>query len=63
MSHGNPEPSLGNAEEGVETGWQVSKRLDKGTVQTTNTKEAAKAVVVSITCWSKVQFLPPPPRN
>jgi hypothetical protein len=35
--------------------------LDKETVQTTNTKEATKVVVVRITDWSLVQVQVPPP--
>jgi hypothetical protein len=35
--------------------------MDKETVQTTNSKEATKAVVVRITDWSLVQVQVPPP--
>ncbi|MFA5157606.1 MAG: hypothetical protein WC451_00230 [Patescibacteria group bacterium] len=35
--------------------------MDEGTVQTTNSKEAAKVEVVSITGWSQVRSLPSPP--
>lgn len=47
---------------GVETERQASVSItDEETVQTTNSKEATKAVVVRITDWSKVQFLLAPP--
>jgi len=35
--------------------------MDKETVQTTNSKEAVKTVVVRITDWSLVQIQAPPP--
>ncbi len=41
----------------------IRKYADKETVQTTNTKEAAKAVVVRITDWSLVQVQVPPPNK
>jgi len=47
--------------EGVETVWQVSQ-VDKETVQTTNLKKVAKAIVVSITNWSLVRSQPGPPK-
>ena len=44
--------------EGVETGWQApGLRQDEGTVQPTNPKGAAKAVVGCITVWSQVRTL------
>lgn len=49
---------------GVETGWQAPKPISwtgEGTVQTTNSKEAAKVEVVSITGWSQVRSLSGPP--
>ncbi len=39
----------------------IRTRADEETVQTTNTKEAVKTVVVRITDWSKVQFFLAPP--
>ena len=51
---------------GVETGWQAPKlflQTGEGTVQTTNSKEAAKVEVVSITGWSQVRSLPGPPKK
>jgi len=47
--------------QGVETVWQVSQ-VDKETVQTTNSKGVAKAIVVSITNWSLVRSQPGPPK-
>jgi hypothetical protein len=36
-------------------------KKEQGIVQITNLKKVAKAIVISITDWSKVQVLPGPP--
>jgi hypothetical protein len=55
-----PSQALAVAREGVETVRQAS-HVDEETVQTANSKEATKVVVVRITDWSLVQIQPGPP--